>query len=179
MRLLRLACRIQDGLTDAGFIVGVLGVTSMVVLYVTEVVTRYFLNTALDWANDAFSNILCITLFSMVPHVTREGRHIAINLVPELLPATKPAFFYFTGVAGFVVCLFATWMSLEENMRQIALEIVTEQNHPVPKIWMSAFITYGFLGAAFYFLRGLSSSPVVRPVSWVVPRVTHVESAAG
>lgn len=179
MRLVRLACRLHDGLTDAGYIVGVIGVTAMVLIYCAEVVTRYFLNTALDWANDAFSNILCVTLFSMVPHVTRQARHIAINLLPEMLPRTKPALHYFAGVAGFVVCLFAAWMSLEANWRQILLEIVTEQNHPVPKIWISAFITYGFIGAAFYFLRGLFAAPDLRPVSWVVPKIRHESSAAG
>ena len=179
MRLVRLACRLHDGLADAGYIVGVVGIIVMVLIYCAEVVTRYFLNTALDWANDAFSNVLCITLFSVVPHATRAARHISINLVPELLPRTKPAFHYFTGIAGFLVCLFAAWMSLEENLRQIVLQIVTEQNHPVPKIWMSAFITYGFLGAGFYFLRGLFDSPDVRPVSWVVPRSHHETSAAG
>lgn len=179
MRILRLLCRVHDGLTDAGYIVGVIGVTVMTLIYCGEVVTRYFLGTALDWANDAFSNVLCVTLFAMVPHVTRVARHIAINLVPELLPRTKPALHYFTGIAGFVVCLFAAWMSLDENIRQIALEIVTQQNYPVPKIWMSAFITYGFLGAAFYFLRHLSSSPDIRPVSWVVPRTHHEASTVG
>lgn len=178
MRILRMLCRVHDGLTDAGYIVGVIGVTVMTLIYCGEVVTRYFLGTALDWANDAFSNILCVTLFSMVPHATRAGRHIAINLVPELLPGTRRALHLFTGIAGFVVCLFAAWMSLEENVRQIALQIVTEQNHPVPKIWMSAFITYGFLGASFYFLRGLFSSPEVRPVSWVVPGARHEAPSA-
>jgi TRAP-type C4-dicarboxylate transport system permease small subunit len=165
----RLACRLHDALTDAGYVVGVIGLSAMVLIYCAEVVTRYFLGTALTWANDAFSNVMLITLFAMVPHATRAGRHISINLLAELVPSLRQPFHYLIGIAGFVVCLFVAWMSWEENLRQIALQIVTEQNRPVPKIWMSAFITYGFVGAAFYFLRSLFSSPQVSPVSWVAP----------
>ena len=171
-RVMRFACGVHDGLTDAGYIVGILALCTMVPIYCAEVVTRYFLDTTLSWANDAFSNVLCITLFSMVPHVTRMRRHISINLVSELLPCTERALHYFSAAAGFIVCLLLAWMSFGENLRQIELQIVTEQNYPVPKIWMSSFITYGFIGAAFYFLRGLSSSPNVKPVSWVAP-ISH------
>ena len=75
----------------------------------------------------------------------------------------------FTGALGFVVCLFLAWMSLEANLRQIVEQIVTEQNYPVPKIWMSSFITFGFFGAALYFLRSLLPGAAVRPISWVTP----------
>lgn len=167
MRVLRLVCRLHDALTDAGYIVGIVGLSAMVLIYCAEVITRYFLGTALTWANDAFSNVMLITLFAMVPHATRAGRHISINMLAELVPNLRRPLHYFTSVAGFVVCLFVAWMSLEENLRQIALQIVTEQNHPVPKIWMSSFITYGFVGAALYFLRSLFPLPRLHPVSWI------------
>jgi len=164
MGVVRFFCRVQDALTDAGYIIGVAGLAVMVLIYCAEVVSRYFLGSALSWANDTFSNVMCISLFAMVPHATRAARHIAINLVPEFLPASRVPLAYFSAVAGFVVCSFVGWMSLDENMRQIALEIVTEQNYPVPKIWMSAFITYGFFGAALYFLRDIFHLPAT---SWV------------
>ena len=76
----------------------------------------------------------------------------------EIVPSTEKALKVFTGVFGFAMCLFAAWMSLEQNIDQIVMEIVTEQNRPIPKWWMSVFITYGFVGAAFYF----SARPVPR-----------------
>lgn len=178
MFLVRWICRFHDAIADAGYLVGVLGLASMVVIYCYEVVTRYFLNVATDWANDAFSNILCVTIFSMVPHATRRGLHISISLLVEMVPRLERALQVFTGLLGFVVCLFAAWMSFEENLRQIAMQIVTEQNYAVPKIWMSSFITFGFVGAALYFLRSLFRLEAVRPVSWITPETTS-QTAAG
>jgi TRAP-type C4-dicarboxylate transport system permease small subunit len=168
-RLLYLLCRVHDGITDAGFLIGVLGIAALVAIYCAEVVTRYFIGTALTWANDTFANLLCISIFAVVPHATRAMRHIAINLVPEFIAATRKPLEVFSMAAGAVVCLFVAWMSLDENVRQIAQQIVTEQNYPVPKIWISGFITYGFFSSGLYFLRALFRLPEVRPVSWVAP----------
>lgn len=177
MGFLRSLCRLQDAVSDAGYVVGMAGLGSMAVIYCYEVLTRYFLGVATDWANDMFSNLLCITIFAMVPHATRKGQHISISLLVEMVPRLRGPLNAYTGLLGFVVCLFAAWMSLEENIRQIALEIVTEQNRPIPKVWMSSFITFGFAGAALYFLRSLSTSEAVRPVSWITPGRTPMASA--
>lgn len=179
MKPIRLLCRLHDALADAGYVISVVGLSAMVLIYCAEVVTRYFLNTALSWANDTFSNVMCVTLFAMVPHATRAGRHIAINLIPEQIPARRRPLHLFTAIAGFVVCLFAAWMSWEENLRQIALGILTAQNHPIPVVWMSAFITYGFASAALYFLRSLSTHPDIVPVCRVAAMPTTLTSTAG
>jgi len=180
MSLIRGLCRLHDGITDAGYIVGTIGLASLAVIYCYEVLTRYFLGIATDWANDTFSNVLLITIFAMVPHATRKGQHISISLLVEFVPSLTTALKIFTGVFGIAVCLLAAWMSFEENLRHIDLEIVTEQNRPVPKIWMSAWLTFGFLVAAFYFLRGMFSAPAVQPVSWVTPgRAEHGNREGG
>jgi hypothetical protein len=75
----------------------------------------------------------------------------------------------FTGIFGVGVCLLAAWMSLEENIRHIELEIVTEQNRPTPKILMSVWLTFGFFFSSFYFLRAMFNSETVKPVSWITP----------
>jgi TRAP-type C4-dicarboxylate transport system permease small subunit len=179
MNPIRVLCRLHDAVTDVGYVVSVIGLSAMVLIYCAEVITRYFLNTALDWANDTFSNVMCVTIFAMVPHATRAGRHIAINLIPEQIPSTRRPLHVFTAVAGFVVCLFAAWMSWEENARQVALGILTAQNHPVPVVWMSAFITYGFGSSALYFLRSLFPGPDVVPVCRVASMPTTLASSAG
>ena len=65
MFLLRWLCRCHDALTDAGYVVGTLGLFSLVAIYCYEVLTRYFLDLASDWANDTFSNVLCVTIFAI------------------------------------------------------------------------------------------------------------------
>ena len=177
-RLVYHLCRIHDAATDIGLLIGTFGVAALVTIYCAEVVTRYFIGTALSWANDTFANLVCITLFSVIPHATRTMRHIAINLVPEFLPATRKPLEVLAMAVGFAVCIFVAWMSLDENIRQIVDQIVTEQNFPIPKIWISGFITYGFLGSALYFLRALFPVPEVSPVSWVV-RLDQVAKDGG
>jgi len=170
MLVVRWICRLHDVLTDAGYAVGALALFSMAAIYCYEVVTRYFLGVATDWANDTFSNLLVVTIFAMVPHATRIGQHIAISLLWELVPSWRTGLKIITGIVGVAVCLFAAWMSFGENIRHIEMQLVTEQNHPVPKIWMSGWITFGFIGAALYFLRGLIPADAVRPTSWITPK---------
>lgn len=173
MRPIQILCRVHDVLSDVGYLIGTIGLGSMAAIYCWEVLTRYFLGVATDWANDTFSNLLCVTVFSMVPHATRRGQHIAITLLSELVPKLGPPLAIFTGVFGTLMCLFAGWMSLEENIRQIVDQIVTTQNYPVPQWWMSVFITYGFVGAGLYFLRGLFKSEAVRTRTWITPRAAE------
>lgn len=155
MKPISLLCRVHDAVTDAGFVLSTLCLVLMVAIYCAEVVLRYAVNAPLDWANDVFSNLLCVTLFAMVPHATRAMAHIEINLLPELLPKLRPALAVFANLVGALACLFAAWMSLNENLRQIGMGILTEQNNPIPVWWISSFITYGFGSSALYFLRAL------------------------
>jgi TRAP-type C4-dicarboxylate transport system permease small subunit len=177
MSLIRGLCRFHDGITDVGYIVGSLGLASMAAMYTYEVFTRYFLGVATDWANDTFSNVLLISIFAMVPHATRMGQHISISLLPELVPSSIGPLRIFTGVFGILVCLLASWMSFEENLRHIDLQIVTEQNLPIPKVWMSVWLTFGFFVSAFYFLRTMINSEVLKPVSWITPGRFALEEA--
>lgn len=169
MFLLRWLCRCHDALTDAGYVVGTLGLLSLVAIYCYEVLTRYFLDLASDWANDTFSNVLCVTIFAIVPHATRRGLHISVSLLPDTVPRLQRPLGLVTAIVGFLACLFVAWMSLEANIRQVVLQIVTEQNRPLPKIYMSGFITFGFFVAAFYFPRALFAHGALAPRSWVVP----------
>jgi TRAP-type C4-dicarboxylate transport system permease small subunit len=179
MKLVRYACRLHDAITDLGYIIGVIGLSAMVLIFCAEVVSRYFLRYALGWANDTFANVLCVTIFVMVPHATRNARHIAVDLVPELIPAARRPLYWFTGLAGFIICAFVAWMSLQENARQIALSILTAQNYPIPVVWMSSFITYAFASSSLYFLRSLFPRPELSPVSRVAPMPTTVSHSVG
>ncbi len=169
MSVVRLLCRLHDGISDAGYIVGTIALAAMAAIYCYEVVTRYFFGIATSWGNDLFVNIMLISIFAMVPHATRKGQHIAISLLADTVPALRAPLRLAVGAVGVGVCAFVAWMSFEENLRQVALGIATEQNWPLPKIWMSAWITFGFLGAALYFLRALIPGEAVRPRSWLTP----------
>lgn len=162
--------RAHDALTDLGYVIGGASLFAMAAIYCWEVFTRYFLGIATDWANDTFANLLCVCIFAMAPHATRRGQHIAITLLAELVPKLGPSLKVFTAVLGTIMCLFAAWMSLEENIRQIVDEIVTTQNRPVPQWWMSVFITFGFFGSGLYFFRAMITAEALQPKTWITPR---------
>lgn len=177
MKPLKKLCQLHDAITDASYLLSTLALAVMVLIYCAEVVTRYFLSRPLDWANDTFSNVLCIMIFSMLPHATRAASHIEINLLPELAPPLRKPLAIWAAIAGTIVCALAAWMSLHENMRQIARGILTLQNHPIPVIWLTSFITYGFASSSLYFLRTLLPE-FARPSSWVANAASDTDAAS-
>jgi C4-dicarboxylate transporter, DctQ subunit len=60
-------------------------------------------------------------------------------------------------LAAAAACLFAAWISADENIRQFEAREETVATIPIPRWWISSFITYGFLGAGIHFLRQVFS----------------------
>lgn len=175
MRLLRVAARIHDAVSDLGFLLGVAALGGIVLVYSYEITVRYFLNAPTKWATETVQNLLVFVIFLVVPHVTRLGSHIAVTILPDFVPVLRLPLKYFTILTGVGMCLFAAWISFGENVRQIQFVIVTEANYPIPKWWMSVAITYGFCSAALYFLRQADPTGLLRPRSWVAPNVQSDE----
>ena len=179
MRLLRSAARLHDAITDLGFVLGSLALGGILAVYSYEVAARYFFSAPTKWATETVQNLLVFVIFLTVPHVTRLGAHIAVTILAEYVPALRAPLKYFTIIAGVGMCLFAAWISFGENVRQIQLSIVTEANFPIPKWWMSIAITYGFIGAALYFLRLADWTGTMKPKSWVAPPIETTAEIPG
>ena len=170
MFLIKSLCRLHDGIADVGYISRFAGPC----LHGSHVLLR--------GADPVFPRVrrqtgptICLPTccwspyFAMIPHASRMGQHISISLLVEIMPSSRTPLRIFTGIFGVGVCLLAAWMSLEQNLHQIDIQQVTEQNRPIPKILMSAWLTFGFFFSSFYFLRAMFDSEVVKPVSWITP----------
>jgi TRAP-type C4-dicarboxylate transport system permease small subunit len=147
-------CRAHDAVTDAGFFLARLCLVGIVAAYTYETVARYFFAAPTSWSNEVVSYALCIGTFLAMPELTRRGGHITISFALEMAPArivrvALPAL----AVASGAVCLFVAWLSLQENIRQVVNEVMLVRVQPVPKVWISSWITYGFLSSALYFFR--------------------------
>ncbi|NQU72199.1 MAG: TRAP transporter small permease [Rhodospirillales bacterium] len=154
--------RAHDGLTDVSFQFSKLCLGIIVFSYCFEVVSRYFFNAPTWWADEAVSYSLSIGCFTMLPHVTRMKGHVAVTLLVELLPASRARpVYWFIYLLGFLACGFAAWISLDENIRQVVKGVQLMKVEPLPKIWISAWITYGFASSALYFLRFLDYRKIV------------------
>lgn len=148
--------RAHDGLTDVSFQFSKLCLGIIVFAYCFEVVARYFFNAPTWWADEAVSYSLSIGCFTMMPHVTRLKGHVAVTLIVDMLsPARARPIYWLIYLLGFLACAAATWISLDENIRQVVKDVHLMKVEPLPKIWISAWITYGFGSSALYFLRFL------------------------
>lgn len=152
----RILLTLHDGATRVGYLGGVAALALVTASYVFEVAARYFFNAPTTWASDLVGYSLCAGVFLMLPYVTATRGHVAVTLVIDAVPSRFAALLHAViNILGFAFCLFAAWISYSENVRQITRGVLTLGNDPIPKWWVSIFITFGLLAAAFHFLRHL------------------------
>jgi C4-dicarboxylate transporter DctQ subunit len=152
--------RAHDAVTVLGGHLGKLCLGIIVFAYCYEVVARYFFGAPTWWANELVSYALCIGCFLLMPEVTRSNGHVAVSVIVDLMPQERTA--WLTRVlhlCAFLTCSVATWISLDENVRQVAQDVHLMKVHPIPQIYISAWITYGFGSSAIYFLRMACERP--------------------
>ena len=154
--VLNTLARLHDGVTRVGFHLSKLCLGIIVFAYCYEVFARYFFAAPTWWSSEAVQYSLCIGAFLMMPHVTKEKGHVAVTVLLDMLAKEKTRLLYwFIYLVGFLACAAATWISLDENIRQIVKDVHLMKVKPIPKIYISAWITYGFGSSAIYFLRML------------------------
>jgi TRAP-type C4-dicarboxylate transport system permease small subunit len=158
--MLQAFAKAHDGLTKFGFQLAKLCLVVIVSSYTYETVARYFFSAPTWWSNEVVGYALCIGVFLAMPELTRRKGHIAITFTLESLPpsAANRLSVVLNLISG-LVCLLVAWMSLQENIRQIANDVMLVRVEPIPKIWISIWITYGFLSSGIYFLRHTARSP--------------------
>jgi len=160
-QVLRALAWLHDRVTDLGFQLAKLCLGIILFSYSYEVVSRYFFNAPTWWADEAVSYSLCLGTFLMMPHVTRQKGHVAVTFLLEMLPVRQAkAAYWVLYLIGFLVCAAAFWINLDENLRQIARDIHLMKVKPIPKYWISVFLTFGFGMSALHFLRMLDYSKI-------------------
>lgn len=154
MQILSALGRAHDRLTAWAFVLAQVCLATIVFAYSYETISRYFFAAPTWWSNEVVGYALAIGTFLALPQVTREGGHIAITFVLEALPPRWSArTAAVLALASAAVCLFVAWICLEANLRHITKWEMMVRVRPIPKIWISAFLTFGFGMAAIWFLR--------------------------
>jgi TRAP-type C4-dicarboxylate transport system permease small subunit len=149
--------RAHDAVTTLGFELSKLCLVVIVFSFSYEVVARYFFASPVWWANEVVSYALCIGVFLAMPEVTRRHGHVAVTVVPEMLPPRyRNPLLWCIQLVGFLACIAVAWMSLDQNINQYVREaMIIAAVRPIPKVYISAWITFGFFSSALYFLRNL------------------------
>jgi TRAP-type C4-dicarboxylate transport system permease small subunit len=97
--------------------------------------------------------------------------HIAVTLLADLYPRHARRILSAMNVIGAILCGFLTYISLMENIAQYQGSIETIGNIPIPKWWLTIFITYGFANSALWYVRLLfSGSEPIAPELALLPR---------
>ncbi|MEW5420310.1 TRAP transporter small permease [Amorphus sp. 3PC139-8] len=151
---LRPLLRVQDAVSIAGQGLGAIALAAIVVIYAYEIIMRYFIGTPTVWASDFVSFLLLISVFAVLPWLTRDGGNVAVTLLPDYLP---PALgdkllrfgFFISGLA----CLYVAYIGLEETLRLFERNTMTLTTVRVPRWPMLALITLSMLNAGLYFFR--------------------------
>ena len=148
----------HDALTSASFFASAAVLGGIAISFCYEVAARYLFSAPTSWANALVSYMLCAAIFLAVPELTRQRRHVAINLLLDrLTPPRALMVIRVIRLAGTAACLMATWISANATLDQVNLGIETISAYPVPKWWVSIFIPYGMLSSGLYFFRDLLS----------------------
>lgn len=155
-RILRALATLHDGVTRAGYLGGVAALSLITICYTYEVAARYFFSAPTTWASDLVGYSLCAGVFLMMPHVTATRAHVAVTVLVDVVPPGVARLMHgFINLIGFGFCMFAASISFDENVRQMARGILTLGTDPIPKWWVSSFITFGLSVSALHFLRHL------------------------
>jgi C4-dicarboxylate transporter DctQ subunit len=166
-----LLLRLHGLITDIGYVLAALGLCAMGALYCMEVVFRYFLNAPTRWSLEAITHLMLIVTFLAIPHAVRAGMHIAVTLLADLYPRHGKRILVAMNAIGAALCAFIATISAMENIAQYQGSIETIGNIPVPKWWLSAFITYGFANSALWYLRLLfNGGEPIEAVLKLLPR---------
>jgi len=165
----RRLARLHDFATDLGFVAGACAITAMAAIYCYEMIVRYHFGAATKWGNETIAHLQLVVVFTLLPHVTRIGTHISVDLVHQLRARWSPIIRLYVNIVGCGACTFMAWASYGENLRQFERFIETQGNFPIPKWWVSVWITYGFASAALYFLRAAVTGRRAKPVLGFIP----------
>jgi C4-dicarboxylate transporter DctQ subunit len=164
---------LHDYLTDISYVLAATAITLMGAVYCMEVVLRYFFNSPTRWSTETVANLMLVMLFLSLPHATRSLNHIAVTLVVDLFPRQAAIVDRVINFIGMVLCGLVAYVSFGENVRQYTSMIETSGNIPIPKWWMSVWITYGFGSMAIWYLR-MMFEPGPIP-----PRLRFISSTTG
>ncbi|MDZ4065836.1 MAG: TRAP transporter small permease [Tabrizicola sp.] len=148
----------HDGVSKAAWYAasGALGL--VVAIFSYEVTSRYLLAAPTRWASDVVSFLLLATVFLAAPWLARTQGHVAVTILPDLLPPGAQRALVAAGyLIGAVVCFWAAWMCVSETALLQRRNTMTLTSLRIPKWWLLAVMTYGLLDCGLQFIRAASA----------------------
>lgn len=154
----------HDFVTRVSFGAAALCVAVIAISFCYEVVSRYFFDAPTEWATPFVTYSLCAMIFLAMPELTRQGEHIAINVVLDRVTGARARVLNAAiRAVSAVTCVVAVWFCADATLDQFQQEVWTNPPYAVLKWTLSVLIPYGMLSSAIYFLRQLVSGEAPKP----------------
>ena len=146
--------RALDVVSAALFVSAGAALGAMVLLTLWEVVARYAFDAPTTWTAEAAGYALAAVVFAGLPEVTRRNAHVAIDVLPVLLPPRAGAALVriTDAVAGLTAGIAAAIVA-REAWRQLGRGLMTNAAVPVPRWPITAVIALGLGLAALVLIR--------------------------
>ena len=146
--------RWHDLMSRTFYQLGIFALSSIVVIYSYEVISRYVFDSPTRWASDFVSFLLLITVFLVMPWLTRAGGHVAVTVLNDQLPERGRQVMLRGGyLVGAAACLCLGYIVFLETWRLYERGTGTLTTVSIPKWLLFALICYGLFNSGVYFLR--------------------------
>jgi TRAP-type C4-dicarboxylate transport system permease small subunit len=143
-----------DLLTDLGAGVATVLLGLLVGSLWFEVASRYFFDAPTVWAQSVSLYCSLTSVMLMIPYLSREGLHVGMSLMFEILPSNMARrFASFLSLLSSLVCFAAALICFIEAQRQFDEHVLTTDSLFMPMWWLTSFMVYGFAMAALHFAR--------------------------
>jgi len=125
-----------------------------VISVTVSVATRYFFNFPIGWVTEISAYILLYITFMIAAWVLKEGAHVTIDIVLELLrPNIQSVISIFTSYLCAAVCLILTFFGARETWELYSTGYFTPTELELPKWTINIVIFVGSLLLFIQFLR--------------------------
>lgn len=149
---------LHEAISRAALYAAATGLGLVVAVFTYEVVSRYILSAPTRWASDVVSFLLLASVFLAAPWLARTQGHVAVTILPDLLPPSGRRWLVAAGyLVGAGVCFWAAWMCVAETALLHRRGTMTLTSFRIPKWWLMAVMSYGILDCGLQFLRAATA----------------------
>lgn len=149
---------LHDGVSKAAWHAAAVALGVVVAIFTYEVFSRYVLGAPTRWASDVVAFLLLATVFLAAPWLARTQGHVAVTILPDLLPPGAQRALIAAGyLVGAAVCFWAAWMCVTETALLQRRGTMTLTSFRIPKWWLMVVMTYGLADCGLQFIRAAAA----------------------
>ena len=149
---------LHDAVSRAAWYGAAIALGLVVAIFTYEVISRYLLAAPTRWASDVVAFLLLATVFLAAPWLARTQGHVAVTILPDLLPPGAQRAVIAAGyLVGAAVCFWAAWMCVTETVLLQGRGTMTLTSFRIPKWWLMVVMSYGLADCGLQFIRAAAA----------------------